>query len=64
MLIFTISFSVSLERMLSTHGNSMFEYLAPRRGGGGAHGAAAAAAAAQQQQQQNRANEGFRDMVY
>ena len=50
--------------MLSTHGNSMFEYLAPRRGGGGAHGAAAAAAAAQQQQQQNRANEGFRDMVY
>lgn len=52
--------------MLSNHAQSMFEYLAPRRGGGGA----------QQQQQQHhgqqqaaqqirpKQNEGFKDMVY
>ena len=56
----------SLEKMLSSHSQSMFEYLAPRRGGGGAQPAAAAAAAAQAQAaaQGPKANEGYKDMVY
>jgi len=61
----------SLERMLSQHTNSMFEYLAPQRRGGAAHHAAHAAAEAarqHQQHQQNQANQaykdGYKDMVY
>jgi hypothetical protein len=55
--------------MLSNHTQSMFEYLAPRRGGGGGGQAAAAAAAAGQAaaaqgQPRNPANEGYKDMVY
>ena len=57
--------------MLSSHSQSMFEYLAPRRGGGGGQPAAAAAAAqaqanaqAQGGQARNPANEGYKDMVY
>ena len=59
-------FAGSLEKMLSSHSQSMFEYLAPRRGGGGAQPAAAAAAAAQAQAaaQGPKANEGYKDMVY
>ena len=46
---------LSLENMLSQHGQSMFEYLAPpRRGGRGA----------MQQQARPLNNEGFMDMVY
>lgn len=67
----------SLERMLSQHTNSMFEFLAPGRGGrgGAAHHAAHAAAqeAARhhhaqqkqnQQQQQAIYKDGYKDMVY
>jgi len=63
----------SLERMLSQHANSMFEYLAPQRRGGAVHHAAHAAAEAarqhqHQQHQQNQANQaykdGYKDMVY
>ena len=55
----------SLEKMLSSHSQSMFEYLAPRRGGGGGQAAAAAAAAqAQATAQVPKANEGYKDMVY
>jgi len=63
----------SLERMLSRHANSMFEYLAPQRRGGGAHAAHAAATEAarqhqQHQHQQNQQNQvykdGYKDMVY
>ena len=59
--------------MLSNHAQSMFEYLAPRRGGGGAQqqqqqgGAHHQGGGAQQQQQQQikpKQNEGFKDMVY
>ena len=57
--------------MLSSHSQSMFEYLAPRRGGGGQPAAAAAAAAQAQAaaqgqggQARNPANEGYKDMVY
>ena len=52
--------------MLSSHSQSMFEYLAPRRGGGGGQPAAAAAAAQAQAaaQGQKPANEGYKDMVY
>ena len=44
--------------MLSNHVQSMFEYLAPRRGGGG-H-----VPQPQPQQQRNPNNEGYKDMVY
>lgn len=67
-------FPGSLERMLSNHSQSMFEYLAPRRGGA-AH---AQQQQAQQQAQQQQAaahhqqqplparpaQEGYKDMVY
>ena len=56
-MIFFFSFILgSLERMLSNHVQSMFEYLAPRRGG--AH------VAQQQPQPRNPNNEGYKDMVY
>ena len=57
--------------MLSNHVQSMFEYLAPRRGGGGGAGAGGGGGHAQQPQQaghhnQGRQgqNEGYKDMVY
>ena len=57
--------------MLSNHVQSMFEYLAPRRGGGGGSGAGGGGGHAQQPQQaghhnQGRQgqNEGYKDMVY
>ena len=54
-----------MERMLSTHIQSMFEYLAPRRGGGGGGGAHAAQLPLPPPQQQPKpANEGYKDMVY
>ena len=47
----------SLENMLSQHGQSLFEYLAPpRRAGRGAM--------AMQQQARTQNNEGFMGMVY
>ncbi len=46
----------SLERMLSNHVQSMFEYLAPRRGGGHV--------AQPQPQPRNPTNEGYKDVVY
>ena len=58
--------------MLSNHAQSMFEYLAPRRGGGGGAGAGGGGGHPQQPQQaghhpsQGRGgqNEGYKDMVY
>ena len=59
----------SLEKMLSNHAQSMFEYLAPRRGGGGRGGAAAAAQGAAGGQNHPHAKaeghqEGYKDVVY
>lgn len=53
----------SLERMLSKHLQSMFEYLAPRRGGSITH-APPPPPPQQQQQTMRPANEGYKDMVY
>ena len=53
----TIFITVSLENMLSNHGQSMFEFLAPRRGGHVQHH--------QAQARHNVNNEGgYKDMVY
>ena len=58
-------FPGSLERMMGSHNQSMFEYLAPRRGGG-AHVQQQQQQhhQQQQQQQQRQAQEGYKDMVY
>ncbi len=61
--------------MLSNHGQSMFEYLAPRRRGGGAAanqataaataaGGVTAAAGHNPQGPSKPANDGYKDMVY
>ena len=59
--------------MLSNHAQSMFEYLAPRRGGGGggggggaagAHNHHSASGAAGAHQGRATHNDGFKDMVY
>ena len=53
----------SLERMLSNHAQSMFEYLAPRRGGGRGGGGGGGAAGAHQGRATTH-NDGFKDIVY
>ena len=66
----------SLEKMLSNHAQSMFEYLPPRRGGGGgggggggppAGGQGAAGGQNHPHQPHGKAgghHEGYKDMVY
>ena len=55
----------SLERMLSNHSQSMFEYLAPRRGGGGAQGHGGAPHPPQPQNHGKPPNnDGYKEMVY
>ena len=51
----------SLERMLSNHGQSMFEYNAPARRGGRAM---QAQQPMQQQQAKQQHNEGYMDRVF
>ena len=59
-----LDFSGSLERMLSNHSQSMFEYLAPRRGGGGAQGHGGAPHPPQPQNHGKPQNDGYKEMVY
>jgi hypothetical protein len=76
-MYFFFSFIGSLERMLSNHIQSMFEYLAPRRGVGGGHGPGGGGVGGQGGQGnqgqgghgapnpgRQGQNEGYKDMVY
>ena len=70
-MYFKIAILGSLERMLSNHVQSMFEYLAPRRGqgnhgpsGAGGQGGQGGGGGGHPMNPARAQNEGYKDMVY